>query len=55
MLDKNDASIQITIEENVVWVNVDGACAVRIHDPNYIEITEHGRDVLTFNKTETKG
>lgn len=50
MLDKNNATIQIVIEENVIWVNVDGACAVRIHDPRMIEIVEHGRDIFTLNK-----
>lgn len=50
MLDKNNASIQITIEENVIWVNVDGVCAVRIHSPSYIEVTENGRDIFTFQK-----
>ena len=50
MLDKNDATIQIVIEENVIWVNVDGVCAVRIHNPIIIEIVEHGRDIFTFQK-----
>lgn len=55
MLDKRGASIQVTIEESVVWVNVDGICAVRIHDPSFVEVTGHGKDLFTFEKGDCQG
>ena len=50
MLDRRDTSIQITIEENVVWVNIDGICAVRVHNPTVVEVLENGRDLFTFQR-----
>jgi len=52
MFDQDGGIVQIQVDGNKVWVNVDGKCALRVFDAGTIEVEVDGKLKSKHSKGE---